>query len=286
VPVKAAGGGLMGMDDGGYNPGQLNFMQRSEPVVRMAAGGTAPISAVDAQKLIEAQYATIGRSGVGEGANQIDEAGLKGWTDALVRGDFKAEDLGSRFGTAVVDYMAQNPDDKYTSYVKDWRTQQATAGTGTSTDTTGGLSNLATANNIVDVTGGGATIGAANNTATIGTNLNAFNNSFTGANINDYIANNNLDAAGITAAGIKFNVDPAQIIAAQNAQALVTNVYQNVLGRDPDPAGLSWWTNQIMNGDRTGQEMYAEFLKSAQGILGAKGTKEIGNFNLSLDEAT
>jgi hypothetical protein len=38
-PTKAAGGGLMGMNDGGYNPGQLDFTQRSEPVVRMAEGG-------------------------------------------------------------------------------------------------------------------------------------------------------------------------------------------------------------------------------------------------------
>jgi len=39
MPTKAAEGGLMGMADGGYNPGQLNFAQRSEPVVRMADGG-------------------------------------------------------------------------------------------------------------------------------------------------------------------------------------------------------------------------------------------------------
>jgi len=38
---KAADGGLMGMNDGGYAPGQLNFAQRSEPVVRMAEGGIA-----------------------------------------------------------------------------------------------------------------------------------------------------------------------------------------------------------------------------------------------------
>ena len=41
VPVTAADGGLMGMYDG-YNPNQLNFAQRSEPVVRMADGGTPP----------------------------------------------------------------------------------------------------------------------------------------------------------------------------------------------------------------------------------------------------
>lgn len=42
VPVKAAEGGLMGMNAGGYAPGMLDFAQRSEPVVRMAAGGTPP----------------------------------------------------------------------------------------------------------------------------------------------------------------------------------------------------------------------------------------------------
>lgn len=39
TPTKAAGGGLMGMDDGGYGPGMLDFTQKSEPVVRMAEGG-------------------------------------------------------------------------------------------------------------------------------------------------------------------------------------------------------------------------------------------------------
>jgi hypothetical protein len=39
TPTKAAGGGLMGMDDGGYGPGMLDFTQKSEPVVRMAGGG-------------------------------------------------------------------------------------------------------------------------------------------------------------------------------------------------------------------------------------------------------
>lgn len=38
-PKKAAEGGLMGMADGGYSPGMLDFTQRSEPVVRMADGG-------------------------------------------------------------------------------------------------------------------------------------------------------------------------------------------------------------------------------------------------------
>jgi hypothetical protein len=40
MPTKAADGGLMGMNDWWLcNPGQLDFAQRSEPVVRMAEGG-------------------------------------------------------------------------------------------------------------------------------------------------------------------------------------------------------------------------------------------------------
>jgi len=262
------GGGIVALADGG--------MQHYEEGGGVVNNGGSGLSADDARSLIEAQYATIGRSGVGEGANQIDQAGLNAWTDALVRGDFSAADLGSRFGAAVTDYMAQNPDDQYTQYVKEYQAKQA--GTGG-----GGVTNLAT-------TGGGAAtvadtsgIATLNNAAT-GTNLNAFSNAYTGANINDYIANNNLDAAGIQAAALQFNVDPAQIVAAQNAQNMVTNVYRNVLGRDPDPAGLSWWTNQIMNGDRTGAEMYAEFQKSAKSLLGSEGTKEIFK-ELSLEDA-
>jgi len=39
TPTRGAEGGLMGMNDGGYSPGQLNFTQQSEPVMRMAGGG-------------------------------------------------------------------------------------------------------------------------------------------------------------------------------------------------------------------------------------------------------
>ena len=41
TPKKAAEGGLMGMNAGGYSPGMLDFTQKSEPVVRMAEGGIA-----------------------------------------------------------------------------------------------------------------------------------------------------------------------------------------------------------------------------------------------------
>jgi len=108
----------------------------------------------------------------------------------------------------------------------------------------------------------------------------AFSNQYTFANINDYIANNNLDATGIAAAAKQFNVDPAQVTAAQNAQSVVSNVYRNVLGRDPDPNGLDYWTNEIMSGRSTGQEMLNTFIKNAQ------ANKEIiVNPNIKLEDA-
>ena len=298
VPVKAAGGGLMGMNDGGYSPGQLNFAERSEPVVRMARGGVPRYDGEDGSlvdggaapnydQVIKDAYATIGRTGVGEGTSQIDQGGYNHFLNMLQTGAAKPEDFGNVFQGAVTRYIADNPNDRYTQYVNDFRANQTGGGGGgsttTTTDTTGGLTNLAAANNIVDVTGGGNNV--VTGATTGGTNLAAFNNNYTGANINDYIANNALDAAGIATAATKFNVDPAQIVAAQNAQQMVTNVYRNVLGRDPDPAGLSWWTNQIMNGDRTGAEMYESFKESAKSLLGSEGTKEIFK-DLSLADAT
>ncbi len=47
APTRSAGGGLMGMDDGGYSPGQLDFAQSSEPVTRMADGGVTDAQVVD-----------------------------------------------------------------------------------------------------------------------------------------------------------------------------------------------------------------------------------------------
>ena len=256
--VALAGGGMQHYEEGG---GVVNN-----------EGAAAP----NYDQVIADAYATIGRSGLGEGTSQIDQGGYNHFLNMLQTGQVAPESFNDVFQGAVTRYIADNPNDRYTQYVNEYRGNQADTGGG-------GVTNLAT-------TGGGAataadTSGIATLNNTAGTNLAAFSNDYTGANINDYIANNRLDAAGIQAAGLQFNVDPAQIVAAQNAQNIVTNVYRNVLGRDPDPAGLSWWTNQIMNGDRTGAEMYESFKESAKSLLGTGGTKELFK-DLSLADAT
>jgi hypothetical protein len=67
TPTKAAGGGLMGMDDGGYGPGQLDFTQRSEPVVRMADGGV-PGYAGASDSLIFDYFKGLDQAKLGSGA--------------------------------------------------------------------------------------------------------------------------------------------------------------------------------------------------------------------------
>jgi hypothetical protein len=47
------------------------------------------------------------------------------------------------------------------------------------------------------------------------------------------------------------------------AEAQVTNMYRNVLGRDPDPTGLQFWSSAIAAG-RSPESIYNEFLTSAR----------------------
>jgi hypothetical protein len=47
------------------------------------------------------------------------------------------------------------------------------------------------------------------------------------------------------------------------AEAQVTNMYRNVLGRDPDPTGLQFWSSAIAAG-RSPESIYNDFLASAR----------------------
>jgi hypothetical protein len=263
----------------GYNGGGI---------VALAAGGTGQTVAdlyADLGRTPDKEGQAFWESSFGTGpVTEAQKASFMQSANSVIGAETKSalEDAYARNDVGAINQLiadnritAQNIGDTWkgfdTSGITGLQLYTPPTATATATDTSG----ITTLNNNTNNA-------ATNNTA--GTNLAAFSNDYTGANINDYIANNKLDAAGITAAAKQFNVDPAQITAAQNAQNIVTNVYRNVLGRDPDPAGLSWWTNQIMNGDRTGAEMYEEFKKSAQSILGARGEKELFK-EMSLDEA-
>jgi len=58
----------------------------------------------------------------------------------------------------------------------------------------------------------------------------------------------------------------------------VSNLYRTVLGRDPDPAGLQYWSDRLTKGDSKASVF--NDLKAA-----AKENTELGNYGLSLEDA-
>jgi len=297
----------------GYNGGGIVALARGG-MQHYEEGG---LTDAQAQALVEAQYATIGRTGVGTGAAQIDQAGLQGWKDALVRGDLSAADLGSRFSTAVTDYMAQNPADQYTNYVKDYQAKQAGT-TGAKVGTTGGGDIGSTSN--AATTGGITSLGNVGDINYVAKDPGVIKdtNQYFAANpdvaaafaVNNYgltaeqFAQTHYDKYGskeqratpltatsnsnayllanpdVAAAYAKnsYGMTPAELAAYHSttygnaeqratpiteAQNMVANMYRNVLGRDPDPEGLAFWSNAIAAG-RSPESIYKDFLTSAR----------------------
>ena len=252
MPAKpAAHGGLMGMAAGGM----AGYEDDEEG---MATGGIGGMFNFAQQSEPVVRMASGGIAGYAAGG--VSDADILGWFNANPGANDQLIAQTMQQANVTPDQVARatganyaNVNQRYLDAITP-TTQVGAGATGAGAGTTGGLNALAA--------------------------TTPFTNQYTFANINDYIANNNLDAAGITAAAKQFNVDPAQITAAQNAQSIVSNVFRNVLGRDPDPNGLDYWTNQIMTGKSTGQEMLDTFIKNAQ------ANKEIiVNPNIKLDDA-
>jgi len=99
-------------------------------------------------QIIQDAYATIGRTGIGEGTNQIDTGGYNHFLNMLQTGQVGLDDFSSVFGGAVDRYITDNPNDRYTQYVNSYRAGNAgadTTGVGALTqataDTTGSTTN-------------------------------------------------------------------------------------------------------------------------------------------------
>jgi hypothetical protein len=74
----------------------------------------------DLNKLIRDAYGSIGRTGIGEDASNIDQAGFDNWVNALKTGAINPADLNTTFKGAVAEYLAANPTDKYSTYVTNY----------------------------------------------------------------------------------------------------------------------------------------------------------------------
>jgi hypothetical protein len=106
VPTKAADGGLMGMNNGGYSPGQLDFTQSSEPVMRMAEGGIAGYAdggPLDVNNPIYQYFAKPETQALLASGND------RAIADALQKNDWKLADVAAATGTQdrLADYSTR-----------------------------------------------------------------------------------------------------------------------------------------------------------------------------------
>jgi hypothetical protein len=277
VPVKsAAGGGLMGMNSNGYNPGELNFSGGGDPIVRMAEGGLGSIAhfAAGGDAALEAYQA-----GNYEEANRL-----------LGAAGMSAQDVVSKYGLSQADAatVAKNlgyaGDMSGIQYAAPPAQQAAAQQTATTTTTESPADAIARIGREQAETAriareNLAALQPTNTTTTTGGGLATLANP-TGAGTTGVTTTGGglatlADTAGATTTGATTTGRPT----AEQAAATVATVYRNVLGRDPDPNGMAYWTQQLTSGNQDSATMYADFIR------GAQANKETGNFGLSLADA-
>ena len=74
----------------------------------------------DYEQIVRNAYGSIGRTGIGSEASNIDQAGLDYWINTLKTGASTPEAFNRNFQTAVADYITTNPNDQYSQYVKNY----------------------------------------------------------------------------------------------------------------------------------------------------------------------
>lgn len=88
-------------------------------VINTIAGGSNVNTASSTSpylKMITDAYGTLGRSGVGTGANQIDQGGLNYWLGEVESGRLSPADFNKTFYKTVGNYYAEKPTDAITKY--------------------------------------------------------------------------------------------------------------------------------------------------------------------------
>ena len=249
VPVTAAGGGLMSMDDSGYSPDLLNFAQRSEPVVRMAGGGIPGYAGENGSvteaapppppKTVEDLYSTfLQRKPDKDGAAYWEKQFLGNENDKII----DQSEIDNFRKAANVEIANRPP---------------AATGVGT----TGGQTK--------PVDTGGATTG--------GSEINFAPHSGTTAGFTPNAGIQSLyqdflyrypDPCGAEYWQKQFGdtvdaTERATFAQAAKPEQQVADMYRNVLGRDPDPDGLTYWTTRINKGEPV-SKVYNEFLGAAR----------------------
>ena len=261
APVKATDWGSRNFSDAYTNPqtGEMATLQPRTPgmatggIVALAAGGTGDI------KSVEDLYQNIlGRA--------PDAGGLAFWQQGF--GDtIDANEIASFKQAAQAELANRSAPEQQILAPNLVNTAGAAAPAATSvTDLYQGI--LGRAPESADVTNYwqnqfGDTIDA-NELAQFKTAAQAELDARKAGTTGGGVANLATTGAGTTAGGIT-NLTGATtgVTDLATARAQVTNMYRNVLGRDPDPEGLAFWSNAIAGG-RSPESIYDDFLTSAK----------------------
>lgn len=84
-------------------------------------------AAPDYEQMVRDAYGSIGRTGIGTEASNIDQEGFNNWVNALQSGAVNPADLTKTFQSSVADYLVANPEDQYSTYVADYLSQSKPA---------------------------------------------------------------------------------------------------------------------------------------------------------------
>ena len=103
------------------NPGLDRFSQALLGGLSTSMGTKQPtVAAPNYEQMVRDAYGSIGRTGIGTAASNIDQAGFDNWVNALKTGTINPNDLSSTFKSSVADYLTVNPTDQYSTYVTDY----------------------------------------------------------------------------------------------------------------------------------------------------------------------
>jgi hypothetical protein len=102
--------------DANNNSDYANFMIQQQQAGAPTQFAEPP---PDYDRIVQDAYGTLqGRTGIGTEAGNIDQGGLDYWKSQLASGAIKPEDFRGAFSSATDQYMANNPEDKYTKQVQ------------------------------------------------------------------------------------------------------------------------------------------------------------------------
>lgn len=104
----------------GYSASDVSGYLSNANVSLPSASSSSPLNSgasTNYSDLVNQAYAGIGRYGAGNTISNIDQGGWNYWNDQLATGALTPDTFGAAFNNSVNSYVAEKPDDQYSTYV-------------------------------------------------------------------------------------------------------------------------------------------------------------------------